>query len=156
MRELFVGLPYSSYFACLACQIRDSWLAIDKHVVSLTQDPRKIDLMLGDSEDANEALFYIQDIFSSGDDNVTRMLANALLHYAYMPILIRSLCSMKLKPLLSLNTCLYVLTQTFRIIKEPSILNVVFSALFSSTLSKRLVDQLEPKDETYYQAPSFY
>lgn len=156
MRELFVGLPYCSYFACLACQIRDSWLAIDKHVVSLTQDPRKIDLMLGDSEDANEALFYIQDIFSSGDDNVTRMLANALLHYAYMPILIRSLCSMKLKPLLSLNTCLYVLTQTFRIIKEPSILNVLFSALFSSTLSKRLVDQLEPKDESYYQAPSFY
>ena len=110
MRELFVGLPYCSYFACLACQIRDSWLAIDKHVVSLTQDPRKIDLMLGDSEDANEALFYIQDIFSSGDENVNRMLGNALLHYAYLPVLIRSLCSMKLKHLLSLNTCLYVLT----------------------------------------------
>lgn len=84
------------------------------------------------------------------------MLANALLHYAYLPVLIRSLCSMKLKPLLSLNTCLYVLTQTFRIIKEPSILNVLFSALFSSTLSKRLLDQLEPKDDSYYEAPSFY
>jgi hypothetical protein len=111
--------------------------------------------MLGDSEDANEALFYIQDIFSSGDENVNRMLANALLHYAYLPVLIRSLCSMKLKPLLSLNTCLYVLTQTFRIIKEPSLLNVLFSALFSSSLSKRLYDQLEPKEDTY-ASPSFY
>jgi hypothetical protein len=36
MRELFVGLPYCSYFACLACQLRDAWISIDKHVVSLT------------------------------------------------------------------------------------------------------------------------
>jgi hypothetical protein len=67
MEELFVGLPYSAYFACLACQLRDSWLSIDKHVVSLTQDPRKIDLMLSDSEDSNELLFYIQDIFASNN-----------------------------------------------------------------------------------------
>ena len=26
MKELFVGLPYCSYFACIACQLRDSWV----------------------------------------------------------------------------------------------------------------------------------
>jgi len=65
--------------------------------------------MMSDSEDANETLFYIQDIFTSGDENINRMLGNALLHYAYMPIVVRSLCSMRLKPILSLNTCIYVL-----------------------------------------------
>ncbi len=64
---------------------------------------------MSDSEDANETLFYIQDIFTSGDENINRMLGNALLHYAYMPIVVRSLCSMRLKPILSLNTCIYVL-----------------------------------------------
>ena len=64
---------------------------------------------MSDSEDANETLFYIQDIFTSGDEIINRMLGNALLHYAYMPIVVRSLCSMRLKPILSLNTCIYVL-----------------------------------------------
>lgn len=38
MRELFKGLPYCSYFANLACYLRDFWVQIDKHVVSLTSE----------------------------------------------------------------------------------------------------------------------
>ena len=80
--------------------------------------------MMSDAEDANETLLYIQDIFQSGDLNINRMLANALLHYAYLPALVRSLCtissSRSSQPTvsLSLNTCLYVLIQTFRLIKD--------------------------------------
>jgi len=86
--------------------------------------------MLSNTEDTNESLFYIEDIFQAGDPNITRMLSSALLHYAYMPVLVRSLCSLKLKPLLNLNTCLYLLIQTFRIIKEPFLLTLLYSALF--------------------------
>ena len=38
MKELFLGLPYCSYFANLACYLRDFWVQIDKHIVSLTQE----------------------------------------------------------------------------------------------------------------------
>lgn len=43
---------------------------------------------MSDAEDSNETLFYIQDIFQSGDQNINRMLANALLHYAYLPTVV--------------------------------------------------------------------
>jgi hypothetical protein len=54
----------------------------------LTSDPKQIDLMMSDAEDANETLFYIQDIFASGDAILSRMLANALLHYAFLPTVV--------------------------------------------------------------------
>jgi hypothetical protein len=59
MKELFSGLPYCSYFACLACQLRDSWVQIDRLVASPNLDSRQLDLLLGYTEDANESLFYI-------------------------------------------------------------------------------------------------
>lgn len=156
MRELFIGLPYCSYFAHLACQLRDSWVAIDKHVDSLTQDPRKIDLMLNDTEDANEALFYIQDIFATGDTNITRMLANALLHYAYLPFVVRSLCSMRQKPLLTLNTCIYVLTQTFRVITERRFIDTLFASLFVGHLPRKVVETITGENGNPPSPPSSY
>lgn len=112
--------------------------------------------MLSHTEDSNESLFYIQDIFDTGDPLLTRMLSSALLHYAYLPVLVRSLCSLRLNPLLSLNTCLYVLTQTFRILKEPKFLEVLFSALFSQQVPARVQQMVEPKDEQLHAAPRFY
>ena len=44
--------------------------------------------MMNDAEDSNETLFYIQDIFASGDPNINQMLCNALLHYAYLPTVV--------------------------------------------------------------------
>lgn len=44
--------------------------------------------MMSDAEDSNETLFYIQDIFSSGDENINRMLSIALLHYAFLPTVV--------------------------------------------------------------------
>jgi len=82
------------------------------------------------------------------------MLSSALLHYAYMPVLVRSLCSLKLKPLLNLNTCLYLLIQTFRILKEPFFLTLLYSSLFLPSIPKPLKDLLEPKSEIL--PPSFY
>jgi hypothetical protein len=44
--------------------------------------------MMSDAEDANETLFYIQDIFSSVDPEINKMLCSALLHYAYLPTVV--------------------------------------------------------------------
>lgn len=60
--------------------------------------PRQIDLMMNDAEDTNETLFYVQDIFESGQEDLNKMLTNALLHYAFLPTVAQSLCVLKHKP----------------------------------------------------------
>ena len=99
--------------------------------------------MMSEAEDANETLFYIQDIFSSGDEDINKMLTNSLLHYAYLPIVVQALCAIKNKPALSLNTCLYVLTQTFRIVKFKEFTNLLFASLFHSHTPMVLHEILE-------------
>lgn len=53
-----------------------------------------------------------------------------------------------------MNTCLYVLIQTFRIIKEPTFINALFSALFQSELPNRVVESIE--SSIGIDKPSFY
>ena len=72
-------------------------------------------------EDANETLFYIQDLFTvlqKNSPSMSKMLADALLNYAYLPVVVQSLCVFKYKqkPLLSISSCIYILQQTFHII----------------------------------------
>lgn len=95
------------------------------------------------AEDSNETLFYMQDIFSSSDTNLHKILANALLHYAYLPIIVQSLCVLNNKPQLSLNTCLYVLIQTFRIIKNKEFINTLFASLFFSHIPSKLFERMQ-------------
>ena len=82
---------------------------------------KQVDILNKLTEDSNEILFFIQDIFQScrqSNPKIANMLSNALLNYAYLPVIVRSLCVMKLKPFLQLSTCLYILTQTFHIVKD--------------------------------------
>ncbi len=65
-----------------------------------------------ESEDAIQTLFYIQallDTTKESNPKVYKQLKNALLNYAYYPIVIQSLCSLKLKPQLSIQASLYIL-----------------------------------------------
>jgi len=111
--------------------------------------------MITATEDSNEILFYIQDVLSAGDENINRMLRNSLLHYAYLPLVVRSLCSMRLKPLLTINTCLYVLTQTFRILQDSEFLGILYSTLFAPEVPRRVMEAIEPKDGVP-ENPKFY
>jgi hypothetical protein len=57
--------------------------------------------VIKESEDANETLFYIEDLLETtkvSNPKVHKQLKNALLNYAYYPTVIQSLCSLKLKP----------------------------------------------------------
>jgi hypothetical protein len=70
-----------------------------------------IDKLLCDADDANELLLYIADIFNLSNPKYTKVLSNALLRYAYLPVLVKSLCIFSTKQQqLSLNTCIYTLT----------------------------------------------
>lgn len=98
-------------------------MTIEKHV----------DILHKNTEDANEILFFVQDIFAlcrTSNNKIAAMMANALLNYGYLPVIVRSLCSMKLKPFLQLSTCLYILTQTFHIIKDSQFITMLFKSIF--------------------------
>ena len=82
-------------------------------------------------EEANEMLFYIQDIFEHTVEIVQKVLADALLSVFYGPVVIQSLLS--LKPKLQINSCLYILTQT--LINVPCFAPQVRLILTSKTLS---------------------
>jgi hypothetical protein len=90
---------------------------------------KQVDVLNRLVEDSNEVLFFVQDIFSSCKESnakIVRMMANALLNYAYLPMVVQSLCILKLKPHLQLSTCLYILTQTFHIVKEETFITTLF------------------------------
>ena len=62
---------------------------------------KQVDVLNRLVEDSNEVLFFVQDIFSSCKDTnrqMVKMMANAMLNYAYLPMVVQSLCSLKLKP----------------------------------------------------------
>eukprot|EP00347_Sterkiella_histriomuscorum_P004563 403359988 len=168
MKELFTGLPYCQYFVNLSCYLKDFWIKIDKRVASLTQEqnkqclmiqfsPKQLDWMISDAEDASEILFYIQDILNSGDPSLNRFLINSLLHYAFFPCVVRSLCDLRSQPQMTLNTALYVLIQTFRIIKDKNFINLLFSALFMPNVPKLLQDKISQIPEPpHFYSPTFH
>lgn len=76
------------------------------------------------------------------------MLKNALLNYAYLPCVLQSLCEIAKKPALALNTCLYVLIQTFKVVKDCGFSQELFQLLFASQISRERLAQIRerPKD----------
>ena len=122
-------------------------MSIEKEIDQITPTGEKhVDIVMKQVEDANETLFYIQDLFTVLQRNcpsVARMLANALLNYAYLPVVVQSLCVFKYKPLLSISSCLYILQQTFHIIANPYFCETLFKSLFLTEIPKALLDRIE-------------
>ena len=98
------------------------------------------------ADDANETLFYIQDLLEitlRTNPKVHHQIKNALLNYAYYPTVIQSLCSLKLRPQLSLSTCLYILQQTFHIVKDSEFCSELFSSIFLSRIPRKILARIE-------------
>lgn len=49
------------------------------------------------------------------------MMTNALVKIFYVPVILQSLCNMKIKPKVSIHTSLYVLTQSLLVLKDPEL-----------------------------------
>ena len=115
MYKLFHVVPYCSFYSSLACHLRDLWISIEKEIDQITPtDEHHVEVVIKQVEDANETLFYLQDLFTVLQKNcpsMAKMLANALLNYAYLPVVVQSLCifNTKSKPLLSISSCIYTL-----------------------------------------------
>lgn len=103
--------------------MRSYWLKIDEKVQSLTSDQHEINQIFGWVEDQNELLMYIVDILAieTLDEEIADMIMMSLLNIGYLPCLVNSLVDMKsggkIKKF-SLNTCIFILIQTFKIFKE--------------------------------------
>jgi len=54
-------LPFSAYYANLACHLRDLWIGIETRVEQITpkDDDKHMEAVMKEAEDANETLFYI-------------------------------------------------------------------------------------------------
>lgn len=116
--------------------MRDLWVKIDSHVQNSAVDEMMIDKLLCDADDANELLFYISDIFNIENEKYSSMMSNSLLRYAYLPCLVKSLCVLTAKqPELSLNTCIYVLIQTFKLVTDKKTLECLLKAMLSKELN---------------------
>lgn len=63
----------------------------------LTNSELLIEKLMTDTDDANELLFYISDLFNIENERYSNMLSNALLRYAYLPCLVKSLCILSSK-----------------------------------------------------------
>ena len=88
--------------------MRDLWLKIDRQ---LCDEKRVISWIHQLTEDANEFLYYIQDILSLIEYPLYHeMLMNSLIKIFYAPVVVQSLTVFKIKPKMGIQMCLYILT----------------------------------------------
>ena len=65
MYKLFHVVPFCAFYSNLACHLRDLWISIEKEIDQITPlDDVHVDIVMKIVEDANETLFYIQDMFT--------------------------------------------------------------------------------------------
>jgi len=89
-------------------------------------------------EDANELLYYIQDLYQTITYELYReMLTSSLMQIFFTPVVVQSLTVFKIKPKLGIQICLYVLTMTLQVIKCPLLQNQLVSLLLGSKLSRQ-------------------
>lgn len=64
MQALFPLLPFSAFYANLACHLRDIWIEIETRIERITNkdENKHMEAVIKQVEDANETLFYIQDL----------------------------------------------------------------------------------------------
>ena len=67
MQGMFPMLPFCAFYANLACHLRDLWLQIEIKIEQITPEDKgkSIDPVIKQAEDANETLFFIQDMLET-------------------------------------------------------------------------------------------
>lgn len=133
-----LSLPYVQFWGNLAMQLKEVWIKIDDKVQSLTNDEVEIEQIFNWVEDQNETLMFVADIMEipSLSGSVKAVIMNSLLTIAYLPEIISSLVLInpKLKKR-SLNTCIFILIQTFKVFRATSMSGVESSLNFLKILA---------------------
>ncbi len=87
-------------------------------------------------------LLYMQDIIDTAP-HLANVVSNALLNYAVYPILISSVCSTKHKPVISVNTALFLLHQTCAAITYAPALEAIASCILLPFQPKQVLQVVE-------------
>jgi len=63
MQQSLACLPFSAFYANLACHLRDLWIEIETHIEQITpQDEHKhMQMVIRLVDDIKETLYYMQD-----------------------------------------------------------------------------------------------
>lgn len=99
----------------------------------------KFDKMLDFIEETEDLLEYIQEIFEIENATTRSLLCNSLMHYFYIPIIIGSLTSTI--PEISVNTALFMLNKTFRMVTFEPFINAITIGLLSKEGPPRIISQ---------------
>lgn len=108
-------VPFCSYFAHLACLMRDKLLDLD-HSYQSKSKLGSYDQLYHCVEEMHDIMDFIQEIYECDNRAVSDMLTNALLFYCYFPVVLGSLAS-ETKPIISISTAQFILIQTFSHLK---------------------------------------
>jgi hypothetical protein len=98
--------------------------------------------MLDIIEDIEDILEHVQEVFEIENATTRQLMCNAMLHYFYFPVIVGSLsnsASNSTEHQVSMNTALFVLNKSFKMIKFQPLLNSVCIALMSNRVPDRFV-----------------
>jgi len=141
-------LPFSSYFAHLACHLRDKVLDLDQSY----QGRNGLDLVTAAAEELQDLLEYLQEVFDCDNQLVGDLLTNALLFYCYFPVVLGSLAA-ETKPIISISTAQFVLMRSFAIFRYQPLVNSIVGALLLDRVPEcflTAIDKYPDRDPATY------
>ncbi|CDW77693.1 UNKNOWN [Stylonychia lemnae] len=150
INTLLMDLPFCQYFANLSCYFRDKILDLDQSYASTHSPhqnkgkPQKNQELLSSSvEELQDMMEFFQEVFEVDNKIVSDMLANCLLHYCYLPVVVGSLVCIQQKPIISISTSQYVLIQALINIKYQPFTNVLVASLLLQEIPKVIKREVE-------------
>jgi hypothetical protein len=150
----FTNLPSLLYFTHLACQIRDDWLKLDlkgsDNSFKLSKDYHNSCSL---SEDANEKLLYLQDIFTLNQQPINNIVINSLMYYTVMPLVVCQIgLPLKKTSYINVNSSLFFLNQVFDALSYEPFHNIIVIIMLLHHVPKSLLTYSEelPRQPTTY------
>ena len=139
------SLPSISYFAFIACRLRDLTISVDRAAFGYTEH-NKFDYQSFKSahDDLVDEILYLQDIFSLNLEKINSILINSLMYYYILPLLFDSIIIQRdfktyEKKLISPQLAMYILSLMIKSIKNESMINVVVYLLYSKKINREIL-----------------
>ena len=148
IEDYFIKLPGISFFANLACQIRDYIMIFNENAF---KDNFKKVLYYYDN--IIDALYYIQDIFSLNLIKINYVLNNCLFTYLILPILCFSIINDN--PKISINVVIYIFIILFEYIKNENFNNCLFSVIFFDKINEDFYHFINSKTGNDYYSKEY-
>ena len=148
IEEYFIKLPGISFFANLACQLKDYVMIFNEN--AFKDNFKKV---LNYYDNIIDALYYIQDIFSLNLIKINYVLNNCLFTYFILPVLCFSIINSS--PKISINVVLYIFIILFEYIKNENFNNCLFSIIFFEKINEDFYHFINSKIGNDYYSKEF-